>query len=106
MEQWLGRFVEKYAGDLYFPDVQITDIVEVMILTFLIYQVMVWIKNTKAWMLMKGIIVLAVFILLAAIFKMHTILYGDSSYRCVSAGTSKSVGKIGREEISYLGCSF
>lgn len=75
MEQWLGRFVEKYAGDLYFPDVQITDIVEVMILTFLIYQVMVWIKNTKAWMLMKGIIVLAVFILLAAIFKMHTILY-------------------------------
>lgn len=75
MEQWLGWFVEKYAGDLYFPDVQITDIVEVMILTFLIYQVMVWIKNTKAWMLMKGIIVLAVFILLAAIFKMHTILY-------------------------------
>ena len=75
MEQWLGRFVEKYAGDLYFPDVQITDIVEVMILTFLIYQVMVWIKNTKAWMLLRGILVVALFILVAAFFKMYTILW-------------------------------
>jgi diadenylate cyclase len=35
----------------------------------------VWIKHTKAWMLLRGIIVLLVFILLAAIFKMHTILW-------------------------------
>ena len=48
---------------------------EVLILTFLLYHIMVWIRNTKAWMLLKGIVVLAVFILVAAIFKMHTILY-------------------------------
>lgn len=76
MEQQITRFIEKYAfTDWYFPEVRITDIVEVLILTFLIYHIMVWIRNTKAWMLLKGIVVLAVFILVAAIFKMHTILY-------------------------------
>lgn len=76
MEQQITRFLEKYAfADWYFPEVRITDVVEVLILTFLLYHIMVWIRNTKAWMLLKGIVVLAVFILVAAIFKMHTILY-------------------------------
>ena len=70
MEQQISGLIERY-----FPVVNPTDIIEVLILTFLIYQIMIWIKNTKAWMLLKGIIVLAVFILIAAIFKMHTILY-------------------------------
>ena len=38
-------------------------------------QIMLGIKNTKAWILLRGIIVLAAFILLAAIFQMHTILW-------------------------------
>ena len=75
MRQLVDGLIAKYAGSLYLPNIQITDIVEVLILTFLIYQIMVWIKNTKAWMLLRGILVLAVFILLAAIFNMHTILF-------------------------------
>ncbi len=67
--------MQKYVTEVYFPNIRITDIVEVLILTFLIYQLMIWVKNTKAWMLMKGILVLAVFILVAAIFQMHTILF-------------------------------
>ncbi len=75
MEQRISRFMERFITGWYFPEIRITDVVEVLILTVLIYEIMVWIKNTKAWMLLKGIIVLAVFILIAAIFKMHTILY-------------------------------
>ncbi|BDF34686.1 membrane protein [Lachnospiraceae bacterium] len=77
MEQRITQMMERYLSivDVYFPEIHLTDIIEVMILTFLIYQIMIWIKNTKAWMLLKGIIVLAVFILVAAIFKMHTILF-------------------------------
>ena len=52
-----------------------TDIVEIIILAFVLYYVLVWIKNTKAWMLLRGIAVLAIFILVAFIFQMHTILY-------------------------------
>ena len=75
MEQAVADFIEKYGIGLYIPKVHVTDVIEVLILTFLIYQIIVWIKNTKAWMLLRGIIVLAGFILLAAIFKMHTILF-------------------------------
>ena len=52
-----------------------TDIVEIIIIAFLIYEVMVWIKQTRAWMLFKGIAIILVFVLIAAIFHMDTILW-------------------------------
>ncbi|MDE7417241.1 MAG: diadenylate cyclase CdaA [Lachnospiraceae bacterium] len=51
------------------------DIVEVIIISFLLYQIMAWVKHTKVWLLMKGIIIIIAFILLALIFKMHTIIW-------------------------------
>jgi len=52
-----------------------TDIVEMVILSFLIYQVMVWIKKTRAWSLLKGFAVLLVFLFFAWYFEMNTILW-------------------------------
>lgn len=75
MEQRISQILEKYVSGVYFPEIHVTDVLEVLILTFLIYQVIIWIKNTKAWMLLKGILVLAAFILLATILQMHTILF-------------------------------
>ena len=75
MERGLSGFLGRYAIDVYFPEMYFTDLLEILILTFLIYQLIIWIKNTKAWMLLKGILVLAVFILIAAILQMHTILF-------------------------------
>ena len=75
MGQKIKNIIDMLAGEWYFPDVQIIDILEIIIIAILVYHVMIWIKNTKAWMLLKGIAVLAVFILLAAFFKMNTILW-------------------------------
>ena len=75
MKQRILDFFETNWGDWYIPSVRFIDIVEIIIIAYLVYQLMVWIKNTKAWMLLKGIIVLGVFILIAAIFKMNTILW-------------------------------
>lgn len=64
--------------DTYFkrmPSIRWTDIVEVIIISFLVYHILVWIKNTKAWSLLKGVVVIAVFLLIAAIFHMNTILW-------------------------------
>lgn len=52
-----------------------SDVVEIVIISFLIYYILVWIKNTKAWTLLKGILIIAVFVLLAAYFEMNTILW-------------------------------
>jgi len=57
------------------PSIIWTDIVEIAIIAFLIYHILVWIKNTKAWSLLKGVVVIAVFLVAAALFKMNTILW-------------------------------
>lgn len=51
------------------------DIAEIIILSFLLYHILVWVKNTRAWSLLKGILVIAAFVLLAAYFEMNTILW-------------------------------
>ena len=51
------------------------DIVEVISRSFLLYQIMAWAKHTKVWLLMKGIMIIMAFILLAVFFKMHTIVW-------------------------------
>lgn len=75
MADWISSFFNRYANGMYFPEIQIKDIAEILIITVIVYEIMLWIKNTKAWMLLRGIIVLAVFIFLAWIFQMHTILF-------------------------------
>lgn len=75
MEQWIRTFFDNYVSDMYFPNVHLTDIIEIIIVAVIVYEIMLWIKNTKAWMLLKGMIVLGFFILAAAIFQMHTILF-------------------------------
>lgn len=57
------------------PTIHWTDVAEIIILTFVAYHILVWIKNTKAWALLKGVIVIAVFIMLAVFFRMNTILW-------------------------------
>ena len=52
-----------------------TDLVEIIILAFLIYHIMLWIKTTRAWALVKGFSVIMVFLIAAVLFEMDTILW-------------------------------
>ena len=54
---------------------KVTDIVEIVILTFLIYHILVWIQKSRAQVLLKGVLVIFVFLFLAAILNMDTILW-------------------------------
>lgn len=49
--------------------------IEIFILAFLIYQVIKWIKNTRAWTLFKGIIVVLIFAVAAYLLNLSTILW-------------------------------
>lgn len=71
----LKIFAEKYLFWLSFPQINFIDIIEIIIISFLMYQILLWIKNTRAWMLFKGIIVLFLFTALAYLFQMNTILW-------------------------------
>lgn len=75
MIDWMRNFFDNYTHDMYLPSIQVMDVVEILIITVIVYEIMLWIKNTKAWMLLRGIIMLVLFIFLAWIFRMHTILF-------------------------------
>ncbi|MFQ9934088.1 MAG: diadenylate cyclase CdaA [Lachnospiraceae bacterium] len=60
----------------YIPlKIQYTDIIEIVILSAVMYEVLVWIKTTRAWSLLKGITVLLVFSLMAYLLELNTILW-------------------------------
>ena len=82
----MNNFIRDYLVKLYIPRITWTDIIEIVIIAFVIYNVMVWIKNTKAWVLLKGIIIVILFALIAYILNLKTILW--------IAGKTISVGII------------
>lgn len=71
----LTNFIQNLQYDIYIPPVGWNDVVEIIIISFLLYQIMLWVKNTKAWALLKGMVVIMVFIMFAALFQMNTILW-------------------------------
>lgn len=69
-------YAQKLLGAIHFPNyIKITDIIEILIIAFLVYQILVWIKNTRAWALLKGVFIIFIFIAIAAVFNMTTILW-------------------------------
>ena len=61
MADWIRVFLNNYTNTnrWYIPELQLKDIVEIVIIAVIVYEIMLWIKNTKAWMLLRGIIMLA-----------------------------------------------
>ena len=71
----IGFFLENNLTSLHMPTVRALDVVEMLIIAFLIYHILVWAKNTRLWSLLKGVVVIVVFIVIAAAFNMSTILW-------------------------------
>ena len=67
--------IQSFLNQIHVPNLRWTDIVEILILAFLIYHILLWIKNTRAWSLLKGLAVVIVFVGIAALFNMSTILW-------------------------------
>ena len=74
MERLVSFFLRNF-NQLSIPKMQWTDVVEIVIITFLIYGILAWVKNTKAWSLLRGIVVIIVFVFVAYVFQMNTILW-------------------------------
>ena len=97
------------------PKLQVIDVVEMIIIAFFIYQILKWIKSTRAWMLFKGIIMVLVFFLIAGLLHMSTILWLGE--KLVSVGMvalvvvfqpelRKALEQLGRKNIFHVLFSF
>ncbi|MCR4611554.1 MAG: diadenylate cyclase CdaA [Lachnospiraceae bacterium] len=70
LDSWTGD----YLG-LYIPDITLIDVIEMIIIAFVFYRFLVWCKNSRAWTLLKGILIIVLVFVLAAILQMSTILW-------------------------------
>ena len=64
-----------FLAGLYFPKIQVIDIIEILIIAFMIYFCMLWIQRTRAYSLLKGFMIIVVFIAIASILQMSAILW-------------------------------
>lgn len=74
--EWWGKVVEylKNLG-IYSTTINPGDVIEILIIAFLLYYLLKWTKTTRAWSLLKGIIVIVLFLLIAFLANMDTILW-------------------------------
>lgn len=74
MEQILS-FLENNLSNLYIPKPGMIDVLEIIIIAFIIYHVLVWMRSTRAWFLMKGIVSIMVMFVIAVVLEMNTIIW-------------------------------
>ncbi|HJG83689.1 MAG TPA: diadenylate cyclase CdaA [Lacrimispora saccharolytica] len=78
---------ELYSWIAFVPNMTLKNLLEIVIIAFVVYEVLVWIKNTRAWTLLKGILFICAFALAAAVLELDTILWllGKASYIAITA---------------------
>lgn len=59
----------------FLPRITLSNLFEIIIIAVLVYEILVWIKNTRAWNLLMGLVVILAFGFLAAILNFNTILW-------------------------------
>ncbi len=70
---WFHNYLTWFTDPI--STITFTNVLEILILAFLVYSLLLWIKNTKAWTLLKGIVVLAVCVSIVYLFRMDTLIY-------------------------------
>ncbi len=73
LQAWLSTYINWFRMPIM--SITFTDVLEIIILAVLVYNILIWIKNTRAWNLLKGIAFLAVCIALIYLLQMTTLMY-------------------------------
>ena len=74
--EWLNKASDYLKNfSMYRTTMDLGDVLEILIIALLLYYILVWVKTTRAWTLLKGLIVICFFLLLADFFQMTTILW-------------------------------
>ncbi len=73
MREQILNYLKNFST--YRTTMDFMDVVEILIIAILLYYILVWMKSTRAWALLKGIIVICAFLLIADILNMSTILW-------------------------------
>ena len=72
---FLQNIISYFHKYFSLTSITVIDVIEIIIIAILFYYLLIWFRRTRAWTLFKGIVVILVVVLLAAIFNFNTILW-------------------------------
>lgn len=76
----MGQFISDVFGNdgiwhFLFSTFQFTDALDILVVAFLIYEILIWIRKTRGWMLFKGIFIVLVVWLVAAALNLNMVVW-------------------------------
>ncbi len=72
----IKNLIDEFWTILYIPNkIWPSDIIEICLIAFIIYHLVKWIKNTRAWALVKGLVVIMAFWLAARVLNLNVIMW-------------------------------
>lgn len=69
----LSKYISSWISA--FPRVEFVNLFEITIIAWIVYGILVWIKNTRAWVILRGLVFILGFTVVAAVFNFNTILW-------------------------------
>ncbi len=71
----IKTFFSTYFDWFHIPDVTWTDVLDIVIIAYIMYHILLWVKTSRAWTLIKGVLVLLIFIGISALLRLNTLLW-------------------------------
>ncbi|MBQ8281275.1 MAG: diadenylate cyclase CdaA [Lachnospiraceae bacterium] len=109
------RSLSSFFSYLLPKNIRPGDIVEILLIAVLLYYLISWIRNTKAWSLVKGMIVLTVIWIIAQMFEFNAILWIFANtinvgiialFIIFQPELRRALEQLGRKNISLLSFDF
>ena len=62
-------------GISYFPHIEFLNVIEILIIAYIVYEIMAWITKTRAWTLLKGLLIIVGFTIASYLLHFDVILW-------------------------------
>ena len=62
-------------GLSYFPHIEFLNVIEILIIAYIVYEIMAWISKTRAWTLLKGLLIIVGFTIASYLLHFDVILW-------------------------------
>ena len=74
--QWIETASE-YLKNIktYANTIDLYDVAEILIIAFLLYSILAWMKTTRSWRVLRGLVVIVLFLLVVDLMQMTTIIW-------------------------------
>lgn len=74
--QWVDSISEYLKNvKIYANTVDLYDVLEILIIAFLVYYILAWMKTTRSWRMLKGLVVICLFLLVVNAMNMTNIIW-------------------------------